>query len=157
MSRPKSRIEESRRLQERTAQLKKVVKTDYVHPMDIPADKIPDGWTYRYVRYDVHGDPDEGHSSMMASMGWEPVPLDRHPELGFKDMTGRSSTKDGYIYYKGAILCEMPTEIYNDYLNALSRKNDYVLNNMKGTEDFMNEPAIPARLFNPAPQRSKIF
>lgn len=158
MSKPKSRAEEARRLQERVAQLKPLVRTSYTHPMDIPIHLIPEGWTYRYIRKDVFNEPDDGHSAQMANIGWDPVPASRHPELAFKDLTGRSSSSDGYIYYKGGILCEMPTETYNDYLNALSKENQYVINNMKGTEEFMNEPAIPARLLgNQAPIRSTRF
>lgn len=71
----------------------------------IPADAIPDGWTYEWKRRLVQGQEDPAYQVALARTGWMPVPAARHPEMmpsGWKGTT---------IERKGQVLMERPAEI----------------------------------------------
>ena len=71
----------------------------------VDLDIVPDGWTYEWKRLSILGQEDATHQIHLARMGWEPVPVSRHPQ-----MMPASWTK-GTIERKGMILMERPTEI----------------------------------------------
>lgn len=66
---------------------------------------IPDGWDYEWKRNTIYNAEDPAYQVSLAKMGWEPVPVKRHPEFmpyGFK---GENIERDGLI------LMERPAEI----------------------------------------------
>lgn len=71
----------------------------------IPADIIPDGWSYEWKEYIVLGKVDPSRQVELNRTGWEPVPSSRHPEL----MPGDS--KEPHILRKGMRLMERPQEV----------------------------------------------
>jgi len=50
-------------------------------PLYIPPEIQPLGMVYRWIRYSVDGAIDYPNLKRMASMGFRPVPFDRHPEI----------------------------------------------------------------------------
>jgi hypothetical protein len=62
---------------------------------------IPDGWSYEWKRKTLWGKEDTAHDVEMSRLGWEAVPVTRHPELMPK---GNFQT----IERDGMILMERP-------------------------------------------------
>ena len=71
----------------------------------IPADMIPEGWTYEWKRKTVLNQEDPAYQVQIARTGWEPVPASRHP--AFMPVGGKHVT----IERKGMILMERPSTI----------------------------------------------
>lgn len=71
----------------------------------IPADEIPDGWTYEWKRHSTHNQEDPVYYTQIRRSGWEAVPLSRHPWMMPQD------TNSNTILRKGMILMQCPTEI----------------------------------------------
>ena len=71
----------------------------------IPADAIPDGWTYEWKRRLVQGQEDPAYQVALARTGWEPVPCRRHPEMMPANWKGET------IERKGMVLMQRPAEI----------------------------------------------
>ena len=67
----------------------------------------PEGWSYEWKVKAVMGYVDSAYLSKMARSGWEPVEIDRHPEMMQKGATGA-------IERDGMVLCERPLEITED-------------------------------------------
>lgn len=83
----------------------------YVSP-----DVIPDGWTYEWKRHTIYNQEDPAYQVQLKRMGWEPVPLSRHPEM----MPG--SWQGKVIERKGCILMERPAEITQEMRNIELRR-----------------------------------
>lgn len=75
---------------------------------DIPAENIPDGWTYNWKRISVFEWEDKNNLINVRRDGWDPVPASRHPEMMPKDDTS------GYVIRDGMMLMECPTEIVDE-------------------------------------------
>lgn len=69
---------------------------------------IPDGWSYEWKRRLLLGAEDPSHNVALYRMGWEPVPLTRHPEMMPRDWKGET------IERKGMILMERPLELVEE-------------------------------------------
>ena len=82
----------------------------YVSP-----DMIPDGWTYEWKRRTVMGQEDPAYQVALARTGWEPVPLQRHPEMMPVNWKGTT------IEVEGMMLMQRPKEI-TDRIEELDRR-----------------------------------
>lgn len=69
----------------------------------------PEGWTYEWKRKTLLGAEDPTHMVELYQAGWEPVPVNRHPEWMPVGWDGSST-----IERKGMILMERPTEIVEE-------------------------------------------
>jgi hypothetical protein len=69
---------------------------------------IPDGWTYEWKRHTTAGATDPSYEVALLRVGWEPVPVSRHPEMM------PAGSKEATIMRKGMILMERPTEIVDE-------------------------------------------
>lgn len=99
----------------RAAELRDHLNGEVVDAADdfyIPADMIPDGWTYEWKRHSVYGKEDTTYYLQLRREGWEPVPASRHPEMMPKD------AGNGPILRKGMILMECPAEIIDERRRA---------------------------------------
>jgi len=76
---------------------------------------IPDGWSYEWKRRLLLGAEDPSHNVALYRMGWEPVPLTRHPEMMPRDWKGET------IERKGMILMERPLELVEE-ARAIERR-----------------------------------
>lgn len=74
----------------------------------IPAEMVPDGWSYEWKRKTILGQEDPAYAVALARKGWEPVPADRHPSM----MPGGSSFAT--IERKGMVLMERPLELTDE-------------------------------------------
>lgn len=77
---------------------------------------IPDGWSYEWKRRLLLGAEDPSHNVALYRMGWEPVPLSRHPEMMPRDWRGET------IERKGMILMERPLELVEEARQIERRK-----------------------------------
>lgn len=147
----KQRVDETRRLEERIAQLRPVLNMTYKDPLYIPPEIIPPGWEYYWVRESIRGVIDEGRIVEMKRKGWTPVPADRHPEMAFDDYLARGTSHlNGFIYHKGLILFERPKEIGDEERRAISNFNNRIVNSLPGIDNLMGDPVMPVRfLANP--------
>lgn len=77
---------------------------------------IPEGWSYEWKRRLLLGAEDPSHNVALYRMGWEPVPLSRHPEMMPRDWKGNT------IERKGMILMERPLELVEEARQIERRK-----------------------------------
>lgn len=63
----------------------------------IPAEDIPDGWTYEWKRRTVFGKADPGNDIALARHGWENVPAARHPTFMPRGYTGADIERNGMV------------------------------------------------------------
>jgi hypothetical protein len=139
----KSRIESTRRTQERQNVDRPKQKMFFQNIDDIDPRSIPAGMEYYRARVQIGEHDDTGRLPDMMRKGWTLVPADRHPEMAFSDPLGRLTTYKGYIYHKGGILCERPIELGKQEYDRLHDRNMSDLLNMPGTDNFLGEPSIP--------------
>lgn len=89
----------------RTRRRKATVNEDMFY---IPVDEIPDGLSYEWKRFSVHGLEDPFYIAQMREQGWEPVSPKSHPNW----------VPPGYsqphIIKGGQILMERPIELTNE-------------------------------------------
>lgn len=74
----------------------------------VPADFIPDGWTYEWKRYSTLNQIDSSHIRELERKGWAFVPSSRHPSMMAIGDNGN------IILRKGLALMERPTEIVEE-------------------------------------------
>lgn len=74
----------------------------------VPADYIPDGWTYEWKAYSVMNEIQSSHIRELERKGWSFVPASRHPDMVAIGDTGNM------ILRKGLVLMERPTEIVEE-------------------------------------------
>jgi hypothetical protein len=74
---------------------------------------VPDGWAYEWKRRLLLGAEDPSHNVALHRMGWEAVPVSRHPEMMPRGWAGET------IERKGMILMERPLELVEE-----ARRND---------------------------------
>lgn len=74
----------------------------------IPAELIPDGWTYEWKRHTTYGKEDPSYEISLARSGWTAVPTARHPSFM------PSGTKEMIIVRDGMMLMERPQEITDE-------------------------------------------
>lgn len=70
-----------------------------------PLDQVPEGSSYEWKRYSVHGQHDPFYLAKMRQQGWEPVIASKHPDVvppGYAEQ---------YIVKDGMILMERPAEL----------------------------------------------
>lgn len=67
------------------------------------APPAPDGWDYQWKMKTVMGEEFYSYQVELARNGWEPVPLERHPELMPHGWSGKT------IEVEGLVLMERPS------------------------------------------------
>jgi hypothetical protein len=135
----KMRAEQSRLLEERTAQISPTFSMDYKSPYHFDKHEIPEGWEYYWVGHSVHGDEQIGRTTEMRRKGWDPVPADWHPDRAFTDVLGRSSHLTGTIFYGGCMLYKRPESYGRMERAAFIKKNSELLHCVPGAEEFAND------------------
>lgn len=77
---------------------------------------VPDGWSYEWKVRSVVGLEDPARQVAQARMGWEPVPVDRHPSFMPEGYHGKTIERDGMV------LMERPKEITDEIKDIELRK-----------------------------------
>lgn len=116
-------------------------RATYVPPQQL-ADPTPqDGYTFRWVRTSIMGQPDARNVSMRRREGWEPVKAEDHPELLLSlDPTSQAS---GNVEIGGLMLCKAPTEqaqARQTYYEEMSKQQTASVDNNFLRE---NDPRMP--------------
>jgi hypothetical protein len=101
----------------------------------VPAEYIPDGWSYEWKRKTNVGQEDPAYQVQLALMGWEPVPASRHPSMM------PDGNKYQIIERKGMVLMERPLEIteerrrldYNEARKQVRQKEAQLASAPEGT------------------------
>lgn len=113
-----------------------------------PVEKVPYGWTYKWIRVSVAGIPDAAHERAQRYYGWTPVPADRHPE----EARGSFYANDASLYgnvieRKGLLLCEMPTESVKKIEVARNRLYKETTDSLRGAiEEMPHDPTVPTHV-----------
>lgn len=140
----KSRTDEMRRLEERTAQLRKGYQMNARDPLFIQKEHIPEGWEYLWGRMSYDGGrPDMARELELNRTGWTPVPPERHPELVPKDYTGRISQTASVIQINGLMLLERPAIFGMEARRERERLNYDQLTSIKGLKNFLGDEEVP--------------
>ena len=93
---------------ERAAEIRKArggMDMEEIDRYKIDQTAVPPDWSYEWKRKTLLGKEDPSYEVNLARGGWEPVPVDRHPEMmpaGYKGHT---------IELDGMILMERPKEL----------------------------------------------
>lgn len=72
----------------------------------------PEGWTYAWFTWAANEQRQSSNIMAVEARGWTYVPRSRHPELMPRDADG------DWIFRKGMVMMEMPTEIVEEYKRA---------------------------------------
>lgn len=76
-----------------------------VDKFHVPAELIPDGWSYEWKVESIHGQEQTSHMIAQAENGWRPVQASAHPGMFMPE------GYEGPIRRDGLILCERPIEL----------------------------------------------
>jgi len=118
-------------------------------PDALPSPDPQDGWSFRWIRESIRGEPDDRNVSKKFREGWKPVSLDDHPEL----MLFRSDINTRFpnaAVIGGLMLCKIPTEIMVQRRAALAQESAEA---MQGVDsNFMRQEDSRMPLL--APERS---
>lgn len=140
-----SRIDESRRLEEREFEIRSQDVMKARDPLHVPPEIIPGGWTYMWLRQSLMNEPDVGRDTQTRRLGFTPVPGDRHPELYF-GYNHEDGTRNS-IVYNGLMLCEIPTKIQKERDDMAAQANRVAVTSMPALHGMEADPTMPQRTF----------
>jgi hypothetical protein len=148
MTHEKSRIEDTRALETRDANIRKHLRMEYQDALYIAPEDIPPDVKYRWIMESVLGRPDASRLANMKRKGWEPVPISRHPDrMSEQNSHHVPSHLKGYIYHNGLVLCER-LKIYCDVEEEnVNKETLRVMTATPGTDHLMNDPTMPMKVF----------
>jgi peptidoglycan/xylan/chitin deacetylase (PgdA/CDA1 family) len=127
--------DDSRYSEERDKQIRQQIAMDHRNFLNNTPEP-PEGYRYYWGRINIReGEPDSHRIGMLNSLGWDPVPADRHPEFAGRDFFDRNSYGKNYIVHRDCMLLERP--IKYDELEERKREEE------------------SARLLNEIPYRGK--
>jgi hypothetical protein len=139
--RHESRATENRAFESRTIQKRPRSYGERKNHLDV--NNVPDGFEYKWIRKDVHGDPDTSRVIEATEDGWRPVPSSRHPEKIQEDFFGNSTHIKGHIERKGGILCEREKHLCEEERAAYEEINRAELRSLPGTNELTAHPYMP--------------
>lgn len=88
----------------------------------LPMDEIPEGSTYEWKRFSVHGQEDPFYIAHQRQQGWEPVDPKRHPNWLPEGYQGNTIIKDGLLLMERPI--ELTMEARDETRKASRRQID---------------------------------
>lgn len=130
------RDENTRRLEERLAQLRPMYDMMYRDPLHFDENEIPYGWEYQWVRSSIYDVPDNSRMIEAQKRGWTVVPPERHPERCYVSHTG---DKQKFIFHKGLIVMERPKEIGDMERKKQADYNRRIESGMPGLNNVLGE------------------
>ena len=148
-----SREAETRRAEERMAELR-AGSHMLLGVLEIPPEWVPEGWVYNWGRASTLGEPDNNRLAQLASQGWTPVPVDRHPQLMLAGVSFRNEYLNGYTHRGGLILFERPIEWDRMQTQKLHEHTNNIINMMPGYEGFQNQNVTLTSHLDPSGQPS---
>ena len=146
----------TRTFETREAQARYNMQMSFTHFMDRAAKDKPDNMEYRWITDHIRNDSSFSRMGEYNMVGWTPVPSDRHPHMVMGIVSWRDNPYDGYIHYKGAILCERPIE-YGIYEKQLAEEQQLrEMTGLPGLDNLMSDPVMPGRVFANETSRLKM-
>lgn len=143
----RNRSLETRTFESREAQARRNMEMSYTHFLDRAAKDRPENMEYKWVTDHVRGDSSFSKMGEYNMLGWTPVPAERHPHMSMGIVSWRDNPYDGYIQYKGAVLCERPIE-YGEYEVKLAEEQQLrTMTGLAGLDSLMSDPTMPGRVF----------
>lgn len=124
-----SRNAQSRAAESRESTMRRRPETHFQSKLYVPADKIPVGMTYAWVRESTLNEPDPDNMTDRMIRGWSPVPASRHPEMVPPPLPGYEGLEVTVIRRGGLLLCECPTRDVDE------RRVDRDLENIETLQD----------------------
>lgn len=148
MTQEKSRLEESRDLETRKANIRKHLRMEYQDPLYIPPEDIPPDVKYRWIMESVLGRPDPSRLATMRRKGWDPVPAARHPDR-LSDVNAHHipSHLRGTIYHNGLVLCERLKEYCDIEEENVNKETFRTMTASPATNHHMSDPTMPMKVF----------
>lgn len=122
------------------------VGNNHHDPFYIDPNDWKPGMVYAWFRESLLGVPDRNRIPAMKELGWEPVPVERHPEVMGGDFLGRNSHLSGYIAKGGLLLMERHRYYEDIERQSMDRYNQQLVNRIPGQDHFMDEPRMPMRV-----------
>lgn len=109
---------------------------------DLPVPEPRDGYTFRYIRVAMMGQPDPANMAKARREGWVPCKAEEHPDL-MSDFASFGLKPEGLIEIGGLVLCMTTVEnarARDEYHENLSRASVEAVDN-----NFMreNDPRMP--------------
>lgn len=153
----KNRESEEREVQEYKNNVMKNLRMGWKGELDIPAEEIPDGMDYRWVRHSVLGDSAKSRIAHMMSRGWTVVPPSRHPHIGNSDPFGENANSRQYIMIQGLMLMQRPKE-FGEEEKRLDA--EYQLSQMTANPaltSLMSDSRIPVQVWANQTMNSRSF
>lgn len=135
------RMEDQRRLKEREAELAHVPNMQYNSPLSILANMAPPGWTYAFKRRYIADKEDVSNWIAVEEEGWEVVPRSAHPRFFTSKGINTTEAHHNCFFYKGAVLCKIPTSILTARKNVIARTiyEELTSTRAAGLAEKMNE------------------
>jgi len=111
-----------------------------------PASRIPDpsqdeGYSYRWIRTAMLGQPDNTNVSAKFREGWEPVKVEDHPEL--QVMSDIDSRFDGNVEVGGLLLCKNARENVEARKEHFQNMNERQMESVDNNYMRENDPRMP--------------
>jgi hypothetical protein len=99
-------------------------------PSLLPEPTPVDGYVYRWIRTATLGEADNTNVSQRFREGWEPVPVEDHPEMQI--LTDHNSRFEGSIEVGGLLLCRTAEE-------NMKQRDQYYANKTKQQIDAVDQ------------------
>lgn len=138
-----NRFEESRLFESRSAERRTEMRMTFQDDLYFPAELVPDGVRYKWIRTGIKGAPDNDRQMGAARSGWRAVPAERHPEFRVSDIFGRTSYTENCFVIGENVLCERPTRECEEEEARLNEHNHKILTSMQGLDNLLSEPNMP--------------
>lgn len=91
----------------------------------------PQDYEYYWARVDIReGEPDLNRVAELSSLGWDPVPSARHPQILEFDVLGRLANPRGYLIVRGLMLMERHIKYGELERQKLHSKNEETMNSI---------------------------
>jgi hypothetical protein len=109
---------------------KHIKPLDWTNLLHIDMSNVPDGIEACWIRSRIAGKPDEENMALSFREGWEPAPIEFHPERCSRDAKGELLFKDPNATYRDVILCYRAKELGDRERNSYANHTKEVTNNL---------------------------
>lgn len=138
-----SRVQETRDANRRQMFERNIMQMDTRDHLYIDPKTWAPGKVYRWIRLSCLGEPDFNREAYMSSMGWEPVPYSRHPELMMNSMMpDRNNNPNNCIIRTGLILCERDKYLDDLESQKVAARTKREKDSLQALDKF-DEPTMP--------------
>lgn len=93
------------------AKAKHIKCLDWNSKLYIDRSNVPDGVDTCWMRTRLGGLPDDENMAQMYREGWEPAPIEFHPERALRDRHGNIVIKDQDVSYRDVTYCYRAKEL----------------------------------------------